>query len=103
MDKDTLLKRRAADRLDTVDLDEYVVTVRGLSRGEVQAARKFEDEDARDRLIVTMAMVDPPMEPADVKEWFDVAPAGDTVKVLEKVSELSGLTEGARKSGVPTV
>lgn len=101
MDAETLLKRRAADTLDTVNLGDLAVTVRGLSRDEVQVARAFENEDKRDRLLATMAFVDPEMSPQEVAEWFKGAPAGDTVKVLAKIAELSGLAEDARKSAVP--
>lgn len=102
MDKETLFKRRAADTLDTVDLEDFVVTVRGLTHDEVEMAQKFDDSAKRDRLLVVMGMVDPVLTPADVEEWFKIAPAGDLVRVLEKLAQLSGLDEGAGKSRVPT-
>lgn len=101
MDKETLFKRQACDRLGVVDLDDFVVTVRGLSRGEVKKAQEFDSDEARDRVIVAMGMVDPKLTAKEVAEWFDIAPAGDTVAVLAKISELSGLNEGARKSDQP--
>jgi hypothetical protein len=98
VDKETLFKRRAADTLDTIDLEDFVVTVRGLSRGEVNKAREFEDDEKQARLIVTMGLVDPQLTAQEVAEWFDLAPAGDTIRVLDKIAELSGLAEDARKS-----
>lgn len=101
MDKETLLKRRAVDTFDTVLIGDDTVTVRGLSRDEVLIARRLDDDDASDRMTITMALIDPAdMTPADVAEWFKSAPAGDTVRVLEKIRDLSGLGEDARKSGV---
>jgi hypothetical protein len=99
MDKSVLLGRRASAKVQEVTLDEgVVIKVRALTRGEVGTVREIEDLDMQDRMIVCMAMLDPILTPADVKDWFDSAEAGDSVKTLEAIRALSGLAEGARKS-----
>lgn len=107
MDKDILLKRKATDRVETVDLDDGVkVTVRALSKGEVKAIKE-ENASAHtfDNRLVAAALLDPVMTPAEVAEWLEDAPAGDSVSVEQAVMRLSGMGEGAQKSdvaGVPT-
>jgi hypothetical protein len=101
VDKETLFKRRAADRIDTVDLGDFVVTIRALTTAQVNLVKDQEDE-LRNRRIVSWSMVDPELTPAEAGEWMEIAPAGDIVKVIEAVTELSGLGEGAGKSGLPT-
>lgn len=98
MDKTALLKRRASDSRQDVDLGGgLVVTVRGLTRGEVVTAQKA-GEDGMDGMILCLGMVEPSMTPADVKEWLETAPAGDPQAVMDAIRDLSGLGEGARKS-----
>lgn len=112
MDKEVLFKRKAAgaDRVVVVELDDGVeVTVRALTRGEVQRAREaLPDEHAYELRLLATAIVDPVMSLEDVELWIDGdpgdpadngAPAGDSVRVMKRVAELSGLTEqGAQKS-----
>jgi hypothetical protein len=102
MDKDVLLKRKATDRAEAVELDEGVtVTVRALSRGEVQ---RIKDENASahtyENRLIAAANVDPKLTPVEVAEWLDEAPAGDSVSIMEAVIRLSGMGEGSPKSSV---
>ena len=105
MDKDVLFKRKATDRVETIDLgDDAAVTVRALSRGEVK--RMKEDEDSPYSLenrMIAASLVDPVLTPSEVSEWLDEAPAGDSVSVVSAVSRLSGMDEGAAKSDVAGV
>lgn len=105
MDKEVLFKRKAADTIDQVDLgDGIIVTVRALSRDEV-IHLKEENASARtfDNRLISAALVDPEMTPAEVAEWLDEAPAGDSVAVVKAVMDLSNLGEGAHKSDVAGV
>jgi hypothetical protein len=80
------------------------VRVRGLSRGEVFAARKTTNEKdvgALERRYLSLGMVEPRMTEADVLQWQQGSPAGEIEPVVDKVMELSGLGKGAEKSGVP--
>lgn len=106
LDKEALLKRRRTDKTEDVDLGEGTVTVRGLSRGEVTRARVAAAKAGKDNQVATMdnhmiaaGLVDPEMTVAEVAEWLEDAPAGDAVSVLGVIQELSGLAEGAQKSG----
>lgn len=105
MDKELLLKRTAAGRTREVPIDGLgVVTVRALSRGEVKRAKaEAGDDDEAEANLISMALVDPVMTPVEVAEWLDGAPAGDSVAVSDAILDLSGMSEGAQKSGVPGV
>jgi hypothetical protein len=104
VDKELLKKRRAADNTRQVPIDDLgSVTVRALSRTEVKRATVKNDEDQTEANFISAAMVDPVMTPEDVAEWLDGAPAGDSVAVADAIAELSGMSEGAQKSGVPGV
>jgi hypothetical protein len=101
VDKTELLKRRATDTTDTVPIGDIGnVTVRALSQGEVSDAKESDDYEA---VLLSLALLDPEMTKDEVREWLNTAPAGDTVAVMDKISDLSDLTEGARKSGVAGV
>lgn len=103
MDKELLLKRKAVDGTRKVPIEGVGdVTVRGLSRSEVKAAQQL-PEDERENVLIALAIVDPELTPEEVGEWLDSAPAGDSTAVMDAVAELSGMSEGARKSGVPGV
>jgi len=106
LDKEALLKRRRTDRTEEVDLGEGTVTVRGLSRGEINRARVVAGKASKDNQVATLdihyiaaGLVEPEMTVAEVAEWLENAPAGDSVTVLGVIQELSGLAEGAQKSG----
>jgi hypothetical protein len=99
MNKDDLFKRQAVDFTDTVVLGENAtVLVRALSRAEVDLVRKAPEKDY-DALVCVYGMTDPELTITEVREWFQMARAGDVVKVTEAIREASGLGEGAGKSG----
>ena len=115
---DDLKARLLAKRTDTASglpEDSYdvpgigTVLVRGMSRGEVFAMQKsksdggIKDEGAWERRLLSIALVDPPMTEAEVGEWQRVSQAGEIEPVTKLVHRLSGLDEGAEKSGVPGV
>lgn len=111
MDKETLFKPRLNEA--EVDIPGVgTVRVRGLSRVEVMSIRTAADNDPAtldgkravvlERKMVALAMVDPKLSETEVARWQDAAPAGELEPVTDKISELSGLSEGASKSGVPT-
>jgi hypothetical protein len=105
LDKAALLKRQRTDKTQEVDLGEGTVTVRGLSRGEItraKAAAKGSREhqiDAVENHFIAAGLVEPEMTVAEVAEWLENAPAGDAVVVMAAIQELSGMAEGAQKSG----
>jgi hypothetical protein len=80
--------------------------VRGLSRGEVFAMQKsrqdggIKDEAAWERRMVSIALLAPKVTEDQVGTWQGGPAGGDLETVTDKISELSGMSEGADKSGV---
>lgn len=99
MDKAKLLAKREGSYRD-VEVDVGTVRVRGLTRTQVRQCR---DETGKtiDVELIALGMVDPELTTEEAGVWLDTAPAGDYVKVLTAISDLSGLSEGADKSGLP--
>lgn len=110
MDKEILFKPLVEEA--EVDIPgRGTVRVRGLTRVEVLSVRKATDDEHLDgpriltleRKMLALALVDPKLSEAEVGRWQSVAAAGELDPVSTKVQELSGLLEGAPKSGVPAV
>lgn len=104
-----LRTRTMATRDVDVDGQGTVVRVRGLKRGEVleirAAATKHGKLNANlvDLFTIAWSLVDPVMTPDEVAEWAEHAPAGELARVMEACGELTGMLDGADKSGVPGV
>lgn len=102
IDKEAFLKSSLPER--TFDLDGDEVTVRGLSRAEVVALQALKaDLAALERRILELGFVDPALDAGEVERWYTAAPAGHTDKVVAAITDLSGMTAAAPKSGVPGV
>lgn len=90
----------------TIPTSAGEIVVRSLSRAEVlklNGAKKSGDLDIAEyeAEMVSIAMVRPTMTPAEVAVWQTKDKAGGVLGlVTDAISELSGLTEGAEKSGV---
>lgn len=104
MDEDlkaSLFARKASLETEKVPIGDLTVVVRALSREEVTELR---DEKASahtfENRLIAAAMVVPELTALEVAQWLDGAPAGDSVKVMTAVAELSGIDEGAQKSSV---
>lgn len=84
--------------------DGSTVSIRALTRDEVldmqEGARTLAE---RDNLIVSLGMTDPQLSVEDVAAWAAAGAAGDLVTVSDAIAELSGLQQGAGKSGVSGV
>lgn len=100
MDKAKLLANRAGGTQDVEIPGVGTVKVRALTRAEVKAC-KGKDDLTQENQLIAAGMVDPVLTPDEVSEWLDNAPAGEAVAVIEAIRDLSGLGEGAQKSGVP--
>lgn len=90
---------RPAERFD-LDPDSYVL-IRGMSHGQAFEARV---DDAGDRydLMIHFALVDPILTVEEVHEWRLGEDAGVIEDLVGRIMVLSGLTEGAGKSSVPS-
>ena len=98
--REEILNRKVGRR--TVDLPGGGdVVIRGLSHGEVSAGQEQHESDvnARTCFYIATALVEPAMSFDDVVDWSTNGAAGDLTVISEAIQELSGLTEGAGKSG----
>lgn len=84
--------------------DVGVVKVRALTRGEaLQVVGVERDKRELEAQIVAWAMVDPKLTEAEVRTWMDNSPAGELQALTQFITKISGLSDGAPKSGVPGV
>lgn len=101
--RDQILARKIGKGKATLP-DGSTVSIRALTRDEVldmqEGSRTLAE---RDNLIVSMGMTDPKLSVDDVAAWAAAGDAGDLVEVSEAIAELSGLKQGAGKSGVSGV
>jgi hypothetical protein len=81
--------------------DGTTVGIRALTRDEVLTVQGIEDTADKDNFILSTGLTDPELSIDDVAAWAGSAGAGELVAVSEAIAELSGLSEGAGKSGVP--
>ena len=80
------------------------VQVRALTRGEaLQVVGVERDKREMEAQIVAWAMVDPKLTEDEVRTWMDNSPAGELQGLTQFITKLSGLSDGAPKSGVPGV
>lgn len=76
------------------------VKVRGLSRDEAIGVQDREGTAARDNYVIATGLVEPALTEADVAAWGALeGGAGDLVELSKVISRLSGMGEGAGKSG----
>jgi hypothetical protein len=98
--REQILARKTGKGIATLP-DGSTVAIRALTHAEVIEGQGFGDLNARTCWMVAHALTDPKMSVEDVQAWAAEAGAGDLVAVSEQVQVLSGLVEGAGKSGVP--
>lgn len=81
-------------RIDTakVELSGGEVEVRGLTIAQSRMAGNLEGEES----ICAAISFATGTEKADVKAWLAEAPAGDVTKLLNAITQVSGLSEGAQ-------
>ena len=84
---------RAPRATATVELSVGTVEITSLTIGQVQAMQKTGDTMALGISFATGVPLD------EVKAWIDEIPAGDSLALQAAIVELSGLGEGAQKSG----
>jgi hypothetical protein len=95
-----ILARKIGKGIATLP-DGSTVAIRALTRDEVLSVQEEADTIARrDTLVVAAGMTDPKLSVEDVTAWAASAAAGDITAVSDAIAELSGLGQGAGKSGV---
>lgn len=104
------MKRATVEALTTPHLEtgEHeiegigTVLVRGLSRWEMVAVQKLEDDRQRqDNLAVFYGLIEPDMTEDQVMAWRKAGGAMEIEGVARKINELSGIGKDAAKSDVP--
>jgi hypothetical protein len=104
---DELADQPTPDEDDVKLASGKLVRVRALSRAEVlvmqtlKAKGILDTEDKWERHMLARAIVNPSMTVEQIAGWQQERAGGDLEDVTRKISDLSGLTEGADKSGVP--
>lgn len=81
--------------------DGSEVEVRGLTRNEVYKSEKVANDqgrEARDNYLISLGLVNPSLTVEEVAAMGEDGNAGDSVCILETISQLSGLSQGADKS-----
>lgn len=103
LSRDQILARSTAGRTEQVQIgdgpDDHVI-IRGLTRNEALTVQDLPTTIDKDNFMLSTALVDPVLSVADVAAWADADDAGVLVKVSEAIVTLSGMGEGAGKSGV---
>lgn len=77
------------------------VKVRGLTRDEALEVQEAEGTAARDNVTIARGLVEPTLTVDEVAAWAQSAPAADSIEISRAIARLSGMTEGAGKSGPP--
>jgi hypothetical protein len=99
--REQILNRKLGVGVATLP-DGSTVAIRALTRDEVLHAQEGASTTAeRDNFIIAAGMTEPKLSVEDVTAWATEADAGDLVAVSDAIAELSGLKQGAGKSGVP--
>lgn len=101
MDKELLFKPRLAEA--DVELPGVgTLRVRALNRVEAVRVEGTKGTEARERLILSLGLVDPELTEAEVGRWQKAAPAGELQPVALRIAQLSGLLEDAPKEAMQT-
>lgn len=100
--REQILARKVAGDTEAFKIGDDEVIIRGLTRNEALKVKQGDNVGEMDNLMVSFGMVDPPMTPEDVAAWGEVGDAGTMIRLSNRISELSGMVEGAGKSGVPS-
>lgn len=103
IDKETFLKAVLPE--ETLSLPGVGdVRVRGLTRQEaVNLSHAKGNVPALECLIIKLGLVEPVLTSDEIKTWYESSPSGLTDLIVNAVTRLSSLDEGAAKSGLPEV
>lgn len=101
IDREAFLKPRLPEReLDLPGIG--TILIRGLSREDVVAMQPLKhDTAALEQRIIELGIVSPALSAADVAAWYSTALSGDVDRIVDAITELSGVSKGGPKSGLP--
>lgn len=101
IDKEALLARRGPTTSgfaeDTVPIEGGEVHVRGLSRWEFLAIQRAKDPAAAECLGISLALLEPRMDEAEVKRWMKSPYGHEILEIGKVVSRLSKTEEDSAK------
>ncbi|HKY77451.1 MAG TPA: hypothetical protein VJS45_14985 [Acidimicrobiia bacterium] len=105
MDKGQFLAGKTSGVERDVNIGRGTVRVRALSRPEAIAVAELAgDLAAQEQLTMRLGMVNPVLDEAELKAYYDQPGNVDEVQaIVQAVQELSLSTKEAAKSGVPGV
>lgn len=102
LDKAALFKRTATKQADVEVPDVGTVRVRALTRAEALGMTGLKGGPAvLERKLLAAGMVDPAITEDEAEQWQQSASADAIRAVSDAIATLSGMFEGAQKSGVP--
>lgn len=93
--KAKLLARRLGTTTVPTEVGDLVV--RGLNRDEGRRVAEQTTLADRDRLMLSLGLVEPAMTPDEVDEWASAAPAGELEDVSRAIAGLSKMLDGDAK------
>lgn len=97
-----LLARRIGE--DTVEVEGVgTLRVRGLNRDESIRVGACTDVAERDRIMLSLGVVDPALTVDDVAAWQAAAPGGEIEDVSRRIAELSKMVPAAAKESYKSV
>lgn len=101
--REEILNRRTAGKTETYELEDGsgTVEIRGITRDQALEVREAQTIADKDNLLVSFGLVNPAMTPDDVAAWASQESAGVMSGLSQRIGEISGMGEGAGKSGVP--
>ena len=85
---------------DDVLTSRGYVRVRGLNRFETLAVSGMEKTHQRERLMLSLAMVNPTLNEDEAASWMRAARGGDVEDVSNKIARLSGMMAEAPKEAM---
>lgn len=101
MDKTKLLSDRVINTTGEHEIPGVgVIKFRALSRLEMIKGGEIEGVLEQERFILSHAMLDPVLSAEDVAAWQASSPPGEINEIATKINSLSGIKQGAGKSGV---
>jgi hypothetical protein len=80
--------------------DGSVILIRGMTHGQAFDARQ-DDPAERYDMMIHFGVAQPALDVSDAHEWRVNEDAGVIESLVGRIMEMSGLSEGAGKSGVP--
>lgn len=101
--REEILARKSAGKTKIHKLSDGSgeVEIRPLTRGETLELRDAETLAEKDNVLIHFGLVNPAMTIDEVREWAADESAGVLSDLSQAIGEISGMSEGAGKSGVP--